>query len=274
MNDPSLNKVIFKNINNEYVELYGLNNFSISKNSTYAEQYLLGGICSSIQINSPQQIEISFDRSFINCDYLFNYTGDFAMNEVYIYNGDKYYYYIPNLYLNSYSIGFSVGELPRISTKFISYGNDLDEKQYIPTITETLSTAYDIPKLGSISITGINSDKLINDYNIFSFDYSVEINRQPYYGIGSKAANQINLIYPLKTSISINSKLKREDFSLYQDSIPTIKKDNFNFNINISGKNSTMIFPVCNAQLISSEIIGSSSNSLEIKKQFIGYYGL
>jgi len=271
MNDPSLHKFYYKNNSSNYIEVYGINNISLSKGTSFADQYLLGGNISSTQVNAPEQVELSFDRSFVRDDELLQYTGASPVSEVYISNG-AVYYLLYDLYLNSYSAAFSVGELPKISTKFTSYGFEIQHSLSIPKNPTAQSYVYDVPKLGSIYITGADSNDLSGIYNIFSFDYSIEINRQPVFSIGKKTP-EVCPILPLKINFSINSKLKNEAL-LTNNSFSKIIDKNYNFDIVVSGSNSVMNYPIRNSQLISSEISLSNVNSVEIKRQFLGYYGL
>lgn len=269
MNDPSLHKIYYKS-QSSYKELYGVNNLSLSKTTSFSEQYLLGGHYSTTQVNAPEQVELSFDRSFINYDYLFQYTGASALSDIYIYNGAKFYY-VKDAYLNSYSAGFSVGELPKISTKFISYGSELMETSSIPSVQQE-NLNYDIPKLGSIFLSGYDSDFLFFNDKIFSFEYSIDINRQVFFSIGSKSA-EVCPILPLKINFSINSKLTSEQVGM-ANSFSKSRQQNYNFHIAVTGSNSQMTFPIKNAQLISSNINLTNNNTLEFKRQFLGYYGL
>lgn len=269
MKDPSIQKFYYKSGSN-FIALNGINNLTINNNISFAEHFMLGGFESSIQINAPQQVEVSFDRSFIAYDNLFQYTGSDPISKVYIYNGDKYYY-LDNLYLNSYSASFSVGDLPKINTKFTLYGGNMNQDFYPNLSLIDHIDDLDIPKLDSISITGESSDKIKYIHNISSFDYNLDINRQPYYAIGSEDANEICTILPIKINFSITSKIKNE----YQNIDSTeIIQDNLNFDISISGARQIMSFPVRKAQLTSTEIIISNSNTLDFKRNFIGYYGL
>jgi hypothetical protein len=269
MNDPSLQKIYYQ-CNNNLLELNGINNLSISKSTSFADQFILGGDSSLMQVNAPEQIEVSFDRSFIEIDDLFRLTGSFPVEKMYVYDSKKFYL-IKSLYLNSYSAGFSVGELPKINTKFTSYGTSITQNSnpLLPIINST--NQYDIPKLGSISITGTSSSEINNIYNIFSFEYSIDINRQPLYTIGSLEPTEVCPILPLKINFSINSKMKDEE-SLIK--ISSRQQDNLDFYISVSGDTSTMSFPIRKAQLVSSDIVLSSANTLEVKHQFIGHYGL
>jgi hypothetical protein len=271
MNDPSLHRVFYKSGVSNYFELGGVNNVSLSKATSFSDQYLLGGNYSSTQINSPEQVELSFDRSFIKKDDLLQYTGENPISEAYVYNG-KNFYFAKDLYLNSYSVGFSVGELPRISTKFISYGSELAESPSIPSSSIVSTFTYDIPKLGSIFLSGPDSSKLANLHNIFSFDYSIEINRQPLFSVGTKIA-QVCPILPLKINFTINSKLAMEGSDL-SDSFSKSRQQNYNFDITVLGTYGSANFPIRNSQLVSSEITLSNNNTIEMKRQFLGYYGL
>lgn len=269
MNDPSLQKIYYQSGNN-LVELDGVNNLSIAKSTSFSDQFMLGGDSSLIQVNAPEQVEVSFDRSFIKNDDLFRLTGSSPIEKLYVYDSKKFYL-LNNLYLNTYSVGFSVGELPRISSKFTSYGEDIVQNSN-PTLKIVNSdNQYDVPKLGSISITGSSSAEITNIHNIYSFDYSLEMNRQPFYTVGSLKPTEVCPILPIKINFSINSKMKDES-SLIK--ISSRVQNNLNFDISISGSFSTMSFPIRSAQLISSDIVLSSSNTLELKRQFIGYYGL
>lgn len=269
MNDPKLQKIYYQ-CNNNLVELNGVNNLSISKNTSFADQFILGGDSSLIQVNAPEQLEVSFDRSFIQADDLFALTGSSPIQKTYIYDSQKFYL-INNLYLNTYSAGFSVGELPRINTKFISYGASIIQNSN-PTLNIVASAnQLDIPKLGSILITGSSSSEINDIHNIFSFDYSLDINRQAFYSVGSVEPTEVCPIPPIRINFSVSSKMKDEQ-SLVQ--ISSRRQNNLDFDITVSGKSSIMNFPIRKAQLVSSDIILSSSNTLELKRQFIGYYGL
>lgn len=270
MDDPSKYKVYFKDENSLFKELYGINNLSLTKTTSYADQYLLGGISSATSINQPEQLELSLDRSFVGVDQLFQYTGSLPISELHILYGDGKYS-IRDFYLNSYSAGFSVGELPRISTKLTSYGGELFYPQdELKNVSEGFY--YDVPKLGSISLNMMNS---IGNYefiagSIFSFDYSIEMNRQPYFSIGEKTAS-VSSISPLKINFSMNSKLVAGE-AMNGLSFSKINEQNYNFNISVSGSGYLIDFPVRNSRLISSDVVLSSDNTAEIKNQFLGYY--
>lgn len=275
MIDSSFNKFYYQSgYSSDAIELNGIENISIEKTISLNEQFLLGGYNASSQINSPSQIELNFSRSFVESDGIFNLTGKDPINNAFLYNG-SIYYSLKDLYLNNYSVGFSVGELPKISVKFTSYGGNVEQVNSMTYNGNSYAkkiTNLDIPSLGSISITGSSSAALKNIYNIFSFDYSLDINRQAYYTIGSLNPTEVCEILPIKINFSVNSKIKKESDII---DMPVINDNKLlNFYISVSGKYNTFSFPITRANLISTQIQNSSSNTLEIKRNFIGFYGL
>ena len=276
MIDSSFSKIYIPNTSGSYDEISSIKNFSFSKNIAYENPYVLGGGISAIQVVFPTPSEISFERTFIQDDSLFKYTGKDPLETLYIYNGSNFNK-LTNLYLTSYSAGFSVGELPKINTKFLSF-SDLDKSDIYSLNSNIINNNYDtinIPKLSSITIDTLNDDNMKNQLsynNIYSFDYSLNIKRQPYYSIGEKEPTEICPILPIEISFSLNSKiLDRDNPLLNLNTLP----DNFNFDIKVSGSNDTFSrFPIRNARLVSKEKQIQSSNTIEVKTKFVGYYGL
>lgn len=294
MLDPSFQQIYYKiNANDNFYRLNGVNNLTINKNISFSEDFILGGMASALQINAPQQSEVSFDRSFIQKDSLFQFTGSSPINKMLFYNGDNYYT-LNNLYLSSYSAGFTVGELPKINTKFISYGDTINQYETnSPTSALNSDFPIEIPTLKSIFLSGDSELILKYSFNIYSFEYNLEINRQPFFGVGSFSATNVLSTLPLKINFNINSKLKSMselgDYTLDQNlilnnppvknkyiDIPEYKQTNYsNFNIVVTGSsNNSTILPITNAKLISTDIVFSNSTSIEVRRQFKGYYGL
>jgi hypothetical protein len=196
------------------------------------------------------------------------------------------------LFLNNYSAAFSVGDLPKINTRFVSYGEDLIRSSDLilsesPFINyQTFSGQTLIPKLNSIYLTGYNGNdsslkylktNLVTEeeiHNIYGFDFNLEINRIPYYSVGSKYPVEVSPIYPYKITANINSKAsskyKNDIFPEYLNT-----DDYLNFRILVSKDNLNFIdFPVTKAKMHSAAMEFSSQNTLEIKRSFVGHYGI
>lgn len=276
MNDTSLSSFSYVSKSKTRVDLNGISNINISKELSFNNNISLGQLVSPMQVNSPQEIKISFDRDYVQKDSIIEFTGTSPISGAYLYNGNSYYK-LNNLYLNSYSASFSVGELPKIKTSFTSYGEDIEQVtsplfNNLPISSESI--ALDIPKLGSISISGLSeSDNAIKTiYNILSFDYSIDIIRQPYYSIGSGLKPvEVCEITPLGIKFSLTSKIKDENMLI---NIPKIVQNNLNFDIIVSGTSHKINYEIRNAQLVQTEILSNSNDLIEIRRNFIGYYGI
>ena len=62
MNDPSEYKIYYKDDSNKNKQIHGVNNLSLTKTTSYANEYLLGGYASASSLNTPEQFELSFDK--------------------------------------------------------------------------------------------------------------------------------------------------------------------------------------------------------------------
>lgn len=294
MNDPSLNQFYFhpsnpitvdQNTSRNFELLNGVNNFSVSKSISIEQQNLLGSSNMFSIPNAACELTVSFDRSYLCKDPLFFLTGSDPLRHSFIkYNLDVLWF--NNLYLTSYSAGFSVGELPIINTKFITYESNIANSSLNSSLFNTNYFTYnpvildsEIPTLGSISITGTCRDKLLLYNNIFSFDYSLDIKRQPYYSIGSRNPQNVKFIPPIVINFSVNSKISsyRDDQNFWPRYIEgdiSLKDNYYDFDIMVTGTNVGMTYPIKCAKFISSEIQSSSTTTAEVKRNFIGYYGI
>lgn len=282
MIDTSNNKVFFETGVGDFLEIEGISNFSINKTTSFDNPYVVGGQVSAYQVNSPTKIDISFDRSFIQKDFVFNYIQNDPLRSIYIQQDTPFCYYkISNLYLTSYSASFSVGELPKISAKFSSYYNSLQETWFEGTQADMFTYQLDIPKLNSILITDtddnvINSDtnSLILNQKITNFDFSMTMKRQPYYTIGSTTPSEVVSSFPNDVNFSITTIRYGQDVKEFDSTMDDIKPScNLNFNIYISGLE-LMKFPITNSRLVSRENTFQSSSFMSIRKNYIGYYDL
>lgn len=271
MIDPSKYKLYYLSGNNgdSFFELDGINNLNIQKSLSYDSRFSLGGIDSAYSVNAPEEIEISFDRSFINYDNIFDYTGADPIREFRIYDGINFFS-ISNVFLKNYSASFSVGELPKISTSFSSYGSKIKQLEFFDGGSINLTT-LDLPKLNSITISGIYDQNLTQKYNIYSFDYNLSINRQPYYSVGQREPTEVCPILPLQVQASINSKVPNNSKVI---DIPDNADGFKDFDIVVSGSSSFFKLPMRKSKLVSSNILIANQNTVEIKNDFLGYYGL
>ena len=78
-------------------------------------------------------------------------------------------------------------------------------------------------------------------------------------------------ITPLGIKFSLTSKIKDENMLI---NIPKIVQNNLNFDIIVSGTSHKINYEIRNAQLVQTEILSNSNDLIEIRRNFIGYYGI
>lgn len=286
MLDSSVNKFYFLSgtVNSgSYAELDGINNLSISASQSYDKTFSLGGQLQPAALTSQTLIDVSFDRSFVQKDHLLSFTGANPLPAASIYNG-RYYYDVGNLYLMSYSAAFAVGDLPKINTKFTSFDGEIKQSDTLRGTTgaggftefQRSQITLDIPKLNSIFITGSNATTLAllkNSVQIFGFDYNIAINRAPYFTIGSKYPTEVCPILPLDISLTVSSKLSSSSSSdVLHPSI--FQSDHFEFDIAVSGASGVAYFPIRKARFVSHAVEAQGKNTVEVKRTFVGSFGL
>lgn len=270
MIDPNSQQFYF-NKNNEttYYPISGISNLSLSTSQSYQDPFVLGGNPSALQVNSPNQVELVIQYDLVQREQLLNFTGDSDYLNVAIYNG-SIYYTVSRFYMNQYDLQFSIGELPKVSAKFTSYGNDITNKNSITTASNPYQ--IDLPNLSSLFLSGTSSGVMLNNNNIYSSQYSITTNRNAFYSVGSTSA-VVCLNKPIAISMTINSKFD-ESANIDNSIKPSTYPNNLNLYLVNSGNYSTTCYPLFNGRISSMEARLNSENFLELKREMVGYYGI
>lgn len=212
----------------------------------------------------PSVGTVDFSRQLIYADPILNYTGDSCCSGVFSYGGISYGF--ESGYLNSYSVTCSIGQVPNVSAVIGVYG---EMKSGAANHTGMTHPSIFVPSQKSIQI----SNSYGSSNRIESFNYSLEISREPKYSVGpSLFPNAIVRNGPINISASATfsvggfSPIDLQDFVRYV-SAPT-------FNISIKNRDlsqTLMTLPVSNAQIISQQIQGTVDSPLKITINYGGY---
>lgn len=279
MIDSSFNKIYLKGSSN-YVETDGITNFNVSSSISYESTHMLGGVQGPLAINAPYDISIDIEKGYIEKEIIKCFTGISPMECIIVYNGSNYFS-VKNAYLTSYTAAFSVGDLPKINSKFIAFSQFPKREASIGFESTNCQTF--VPKLGSICLSGINAETnsiLKDNKNIYGFEYSLNIKRQPYYNIGSNSVVEVSPILPIEISFSISSKVKNEIALMRDQSILSIRPSYLNFSALITCVSPLNVievrddFLVRNAKITSIEQTMGPNNIMDVKTNFLGYYGI
>jgi hypothetical protein len=281
MIDSSFNKIYLK-CSSSYIAADGITNFNISSSISYENTHMLGGVQGPLMVNAPYDISIDIQKGYMEKEIIKSFTGTSPMECIVVYNGSNFFS-VRNAYLTNYTAAFSVGDLPKINSKFTAFSQFVKKESSLSFPVVDCETF--VTRLGSICLSGLNSDAntnfiLKNNKNIYGFEYSLNIKRQPYYNIGSNSVVEVCPILPIEISFSMNSKVKNEADLMAERSIISMYPSSLNFSALItclSPQNSVVIrddFLVRNAKITSIEQSIGPNNIMDVKTNFVGYYGI
>jgi hypothetical protein len=157
-------------------ELLGVENVDISYSNSPSVTRFLGLSSAQTLIASDVQKQISFSRYLIYNDPILSLTGSSPTSGSVNYNGQAYGF--NSGFLTEYSVNCAVGTVPTTNASLSVYG---EMRSGINQSGSIAAPTIRIPNQGSISLTCDNS----TTNRVVGFDYSVKINREPIYTIGS-----------------------------------------------------------------------------------------
>jgi len=206
---------------------------------------------------------VSFSRNLMYEDPILAFTGESeAMKGSFNYKNNTSYGFNSG-YLTSYSVNCAVGSIPKVNTSFVVY----DEMKSGINATGSVTTPIYIPSQGSISATCDNS----TSNRIIGFDYSLTINKIPYYTIGSETPVEVKHINPIEYTASVQMEVD-----------DTFLKSGFNFlderedktvSFSLSSRDGDAIqqLSIPNASLVSEQLSSSSDGSVRLTLNYIGH---
>jgi hypothetical protein len=281
MNDPSYFCILyttgnkFESAPNQAClsNLAGVTNLNVAKSKSFSQPFFVGGYKNDFILNSPNSLEISIDRTLYEANDNLYLTGNEFIRRFYVYDTNKFYEFC-NLYLNSFRIQFSVGSLPTVNYKFTSYGESnkiVDIISYPYTKIEP--SLLEIPNVKNIFVCQSVFSNVCCNRNIFSFDYSLSINRQPFFSVGLSTPIEVSQIQPIEISSTINSKATAQtNTNTDLQNFENLKcYTNFSIIACNSNDNTSWEYKMCCGGLISTKAKISSTDVIEYEDTYIGY---
>lgn len=205
----------------------------------------------------------NINKYYIGKDVLLNYTGKDSFSASINY-GDASFGFESG-YLSEYSVSAGIGQIPQASASIITYG---DFGSGVTSEGVQPNPLIQIPNQGSITL---NTDGYENN-RISNFSYTVRVNRQPLYKIGSPFPVQVDIQYPIFQEISVSMEIN--DYEV--DNITSYLTSPKQKDISISFKNpindhEIETFEIKNSRLLSQSISSSSDDVLSVNLTYNGY---
>ena len=186
--------VVFVQING--FKLSGVQGVDGEFNVPYVNLQAIGLNTTHNVAQGPLEAQFGVSRYIVGDDPIRYLTGEFFTTGHLEYGGKTFGFHTG--YLTNYNVSVAVGEIPQLQTDFITYGS-IGGGISSPTLNPA-GYPIEITKANSISST---LDEASTN-RVVSFDYTVNVNREPYYGMGSLIPFQIDTIYPIEIALSLN----------------------------------------------------------------------
>ena len=205
----------------------------------------------------------SISKYYIGKDSLLNYTGQDSFSASINYGDSSFGF--QSGYLSEYSISAGIGQIPQSNASITTYG---DFGSGISSEGTAPNPPIQIPNQGSITL---NTDGYENN-RVSSFSYTMRINREPLYQIGSVHPVQVDIQYPIFQEISVSMEIN--DYEV--DNITSYLTSPKQKDISISFKNpindhEIETFEIKKSRLLSQSISSSSDDVLSVDLVYNGY---
>jgi hypothetical protein len=245
-------------------ELSGVNSLDIGYQSASNVTKPLGSVRGVTTVAGAIKQSVSFSRSLMYNDPVLDFTGaSEVMKGSFNYNNNSSYGFKSG-YLESYSVNCAVVSIPKVNASFTVY----DEMKSGVNATGTTPTNIDIPSQGSITATCDHS----TTNRVLGFDYSLSINKIPYYTIGSETPVEVKHINPIEYSaavqIDVDDIFLASGFSFFKEG-----RSDKNLSFSVQGRNGATLqtLTVPNASLVSEQLSASADGSVRLTLNYIGH---
>ena len=244
-------------------EISGLESLDIGYSNSASTLKPLGYAKGLTSISGPTSQEVSFSRNLIYSDPILSYTGTDTISGSINYNGGSYGF--TSGYLTSYSVNCAVNSIPKVNTSVVVY--DELRSGYDASGSESPPTIY-IPSQGSITATCDNT----TTNRVVGFDYSLKVNRKPYYTIGSEVPVDVTMISPIEYSATVQLEVDDAFLESGYAFLGTGKNSKtVSFSINGRGGDSLQSLSIPNACLIGERLNSSADGALRLTLNYMGH---
>jgi len=244
-------------------ELLGVENVDVSYSHSPSVARFLGNSIGSTMVASDAQKQVSFSRYLIYNDPILSLTGDSPTSGSINYNGQAYGF--NSGFLTEYSVNCAVGAIPSVNAALSVYGAMQSGINHSGSVTAP--TIY-IPNQGSITLTSDNS----TTNRVVGFDYSIKINREPIYTIGSILPAEIirDPVIEYRSSVQIDV-----DDAFLQNSTGFLSaRQNKTVTFTIKSKDNAQTLQqvtIPNASLIGETLALSADGGVKLTLNYVGH---
>lgn len=244
-------------------ELSGVESLDIGYSNSSNVLAPLGTTRGLTAVGGATSQTVSFSRNLIYEDPILAFTGaSEAMAGSFNYSNNASYGFKSG-YLSSYSVNCAVGSIPKVNTSFVVY----DEMRSGVNATGTVPTPIYIPSQGSITATCDNS----SSNRVIGFDYSLTMNKKPYYTIGSEVPTEVKHIDPIQYSASVQMEVDDTFLKSGFDFLNARENKTVSFLLSAKNGDGIQLLTIPNASLVSEQLTSSSDGAVRLTLNYVGH---
>ena len=168
-------------------------------------------------------------------------------------------------FLTEYSFSAGIGQIPQAQASINVYGN---LGAGISAEGSNPQPDVEIPNQGSILL----NSKDYETNRVSRFDYTIRINRNPLYKIGSTEPVQVDIQYPLFQEVNLQMDLNDYELTKFKDFIKKPYQQDINIILNNPIDNSRIdTFTIKNARIVSHSFNSTSTDNTTLTVAYNGY---
>lgn len=205
----------------------------------------------------------NISKYYIGEEILLNYIDDTPISGSINYSDSSFGF--ESGYLTEYSLSAGIGQIPTANASIVVYG---DIGSGINAYGDKAHPQVQIPNQGSISLNthGFSSNR------VSSFNYSIRINREPIYAIGSAFPVQVHTQFPIYQELNVSIEVDDLQINTFKDYIKSpIQKDIELIIDNPINSSNIQTITMSNAKLLNQSINTQSDDVLIANLSYQGY---
>jgi hypothetical protein len=211
----------------------------------------------------PMVGNFSIQKYYVGKDPLLNYIGEVPIKASINYGEQSIGF--NNGFLTEYSFSAGIGQIPQAQASINVYG---DIGKGISAKGSTRQPDIQIPNQGSILINSKNYET----NRVSRFDYTIRINRNPVYKIGTVEPVQVNTQYPIFQELSLEMDLNDYELTKLKDFIKKPYQQDLNIILNNPVNNSLIEeFTIKNARIVSHSFNSANAENTTVNLTYNGY---
>jgi len=256
--------------------LTGVNSVSISSKNNSSIASPIGTEMGLTTPSGPTSQSMNLSRILIYQDPIYEVLGKNKTIAGQIHDEkNNSYYGFESGYIKSYSINCAVGSLPKVNTSLgilDEVTSGVNRKKNGDIRRGPRKKNHPIADASSQQTMNITSEDF-QDNKVIGFNYSVGVDHEVYYGIGSVNPFAIEEKRPIKYTASVQLELSQsynvETFDFLNS------RDNRDISINIEGKNGTKLnqVKIPKASLVARNLSQSINGTMAMNLSYVGHLG-